>query len=507
MNMFPTLKLRIKNLAKWESSTIKVLGLVELMLGVALLMPAVIAMMYDEDPMIFVMPAPILLIFGIIQYIFFKRGPTLRPASGLMMIFLVWWIAFFVSAVPLYLYGMTVVDSLFQGISGFTATGSSIMVGDPATSHSLVFWTAFTQWAGGLAIIVLFLYLIPMMGLGGKAFLNNELAGSETYNFSMKISGAVSNFVAIYVLLSAVEVILLAINGVSVFNSVTMMFSTISTGGFMAGGSMADYSFAVQLVVLAFMFLGGTNFYLHYRAINKGELSAYRTSQEFIWAVIWVIAATVIIAASIFATGNGQALDIGGTLWDTFFSVISFGTTTGYTVVDQPFWPFATYIVFWVVMLVGFMSGSTSGGIKIYRFLIIKSYITNGVYKMFHPLAVKDVKMNNQSVNNDAVVSAVLVISMFVGAVVVSVFIVMLLEPSLSISESASMAIGAISNSGVNMGPVGFNDLRDATKIFLAVMMWVGRLEVIIALLLFTKTFWTDLITDVKGNRAKRKKV
>ncbi|AIZ56572.1 potassium transporter [Candidatus Methanoplasma termitum] len=502
--MFHTLKLRIKNIAIWESSTVKVLGLVELMLGMALLMPAVIAFMYDEDPMVFIVPAPILLILGAFQYLFFKRGQTLRPASGLMMIFLVWWIAFFVSAVPLYLYGMSFVDSLFQGISGFTATGASIMNG--ISSHSLVFWVAFTQWAGGLAIIVLFLYLIPMMGLGGKAFLNNELAGSESYNFSMKISGAVSNFVAIYVLLSAVEAILLVISGVSVFESVTTMFSTISTGGFMANGSMADYSFVVQFIVLAFMFLGGTNFYLHYRAIYKRELSAYRTSQEFIWTVISVIASTVIIMAIIFAIGNGQISDIGGTFWDTLFTVVSFGTTTGYAVVDQPFWPIATYVVFWLVMLAGFMSGSTSGGIKIYRFLIIKSYITNGVYKMFHPLAVKDVKMDNQSVNNDAVVSAVLVISMFIGTVVVSLLITIILEPSLSISESTGLAVAAISNSGVNMGTATFMELKDATKIFMAFMMWVGRLEVIIALLLFTKTFWSDLAMDIKGNRAKRGK-
>jgi len=499
--MFNATGARIKNMARWESNTVKLLGVIEIILGVALLTPAVIALFYHEDPMVFLYPVPILLILGIFQYIFFKSRETIKPAGGLLIIFVAWWLTFLVSAMPFYLSGFSFVNSLFESVSGFTTTGISIIT-DSTTPHSILFWGAITQWAGGIAIVVIFLFLIPMMGIGGKAFVNNELTGSDTYNFSMRIRSSVRNFISIYVLLSVVEAVLLIVSGVGVFESVTMMFSTISTGGFMAlGSSMADYPFAAQVIVLAFMFLGGTNFYLHYRALNKRDFSAYRTSQEFVWTVIWFLLATVILAVILLTNANIPTGDIGSTIWDTLFTVVSMGTTTGYLIVDQPVWPFAAYVMLWIVMLFGSMSGSTSGGIKIYRLLIIKSYISNGIYKMFHPRSVRDVKMDGHSVGEDAVVSAIVVVMMFVATLVVSIVFLLISEPGIGISESTGLSISVISNSGVNTGSVTFQELNDITKIFLTFMMWVGRLEVVIALLLFTRTFWSDLIMDVKSAR------
>ncbi|MCL1979189.1 MAG: hypothetical protein FWG60_03425 [Methanomassiliicoccaceae archaeon] len=505
--MFRSAKARVKNIARWESSSVKILGVIEIILGVSLIAPAVTALLYGEDPWIFIYPVPFLLILGTLQYLLFRNVEMIKPASGLMLMFAAWWVVFFVSSIPFFLYGFSFIDSLFESVSGFTTTGLSAM-GEPSMTYSILLWRALIQWAGGIAVVMIFLFLIPMMGIGGKAFVNNELAGSEAYNFSMRIKSAARNFISIYVLLSAVEVFLLMIGGVGLFESITMMFSTISTGGFMAGGgNMAEYSFPVQVIVLAFMFLGGTNFYLHYRAINKREFSSYRKSQEFIWTIVWFLAATVAIIAILLMNADDiLAVDLRDTVWYTLFTVVSFGTTTGYEIADQAAWPLAAVVIMWLVMLFGSMSGSTSGGIKIYRLLIIKSFVSNGIYRMFHPRSVRDVRVDGRSMSSDAVVSAMVVVLMFIIALLVSTIFLLVSEPGIDISESLGLSISAISNVGIETGGVAVPELSGISKVFLSFMMWVGRLEVVIALLLFTRTFWRDLIPDVRMSMRSPKK-
>ena len=492
----------MRNLARWENNTIRLMGVIEIVLGISLLVPAVAALYYGEDTMVFLYPVPFLLILGTLQYFLFRRGKAIKPAGGLLMIFLAWWITFFVSSIPFYLSGFSYVDSLFESVSGFTTTGISVIAG-AGTPQSILFWAALTQWAGGIAIVLVFLFLIPMMSIGGRTFVNNELVGSETHNFSLKVRSIVGNFISIYILLSVVEAVLLMISGVGPFESVTMMFSTISTGGFMAvGNSMQDYPFAAEVIVLAFMFLGGTNFYLHYRFLIKRDTTAYRTSQEFIWTVIWFLLATVVLLAIIvISSDNISSIDPGNTVWNTLFMVVSMGTTTGYQVVDNPVWPMAAYIIFWMVMLFGSMSGSTSGGIKIYRLLIIASFISNGVYRMFHPRSVRNVRMDGYTVNEDAVVSVIIVIIMFIGILVFSAIFFLVSEPGLSMTGSLGLSMSAITNTGAVVETAAFPTLTVASKIFMTFLMWVGRLEVVIALLIFSRTFWSDLIMDARGSR------
>ena len=500
--MFNGMHTRIKNLARWESTLVKLMGVIEIILGTALLFPAAVALFYDEDPMVFLYLVPILLILGMFQYLFFRRGGTIKPAGGMLIIFVAWWVTFFVSAIPYFLSGSSVVDSLFEGVSGLTTTGLSV-IGSASVPYSILFWGALTQWAGGISIVLVFLFLIPMMGIGGRALSNNELIGTETYNFSMKTKSAVKNFITIYILLSAVEAVLLMVTGVEPFESVTMMFSTISTGGFMAaGGSMADHSFATQVVVLAFMFLGGTNFYLHYRALKKRDFSAYRKSQEYVWTVIlFLIATFALLTITMMNIGSVSVTDAENILWNTLFTVVSVGTTTGYTIVDQSYWPLAGFVILWMVMLFGSMSGSTSGGIKIYRLLIIGSYVSNGIYKMFHPRSVRVVRADGHAVNEDAVVSAAVVIIMFIVVLIASTLFLLVSEPGMSITGSFGLSISAISNSGVNIGGMAVTELTEVSKVFLTFMMWVGRLEVVIALMMFTRTFWSDLIMDARSSR------
>lgn len=504
--MFYRLRVRIKSMARWESNAMKMLGVIEIILGLMLLAPMVIALIYGEDPTIFIYPIPFLLALGTAQYVLFKSNDSMKPATGMLMMFIAWWIAFFVSAIPFYLHGFSFIDSLFEGVSGFTTTGATIAGDIELLPYSILFWRSFTQWAGGIAVVMIFLFLIPMMGLGGKAFVNNELAGSQSYNFSMRMKNAAKNFISIYVLLSAVEVVLLLVSGIDMFDAVAITLSTISTGGFMVSGdSIASYSIVVQMIVLAFMFMGGTNFYLHYRALHKREFSAYKKSQEFIWTVIWFLLASVVVFLIIVFTATDLSTatmnNVGDTLWKSIFTVVSMGTTTGYTINDLSLWPHAAFMVLWVVMLFGSMSGSTSGGIKIYRLLILKSYITNGIYRMFHPRTVRDVRLDGHSVDNDTVVSAIVVIMMFMLTLLVSSVLLLLSEPGIAVAESVGLSISAIGNIGVNTGGIPFQDLTDLSKIFLSILMWAGRLEIVMVMLLLSKTFWLDLASAGRNKK------
>ena len=503
--MFSSLKFFIRNMAKYENNSLKILGMVEMVLGVMLIFPVLFAIYCGDDPMVFAYPIPFLLIFGTIQYLKFKSNSAMSAYIGMFTLFLSWGLAFIVSSIPFLLYGFSPVDSLFEGVSGFTTTGASTLVDFESLPRSLLLWRSFVQWAGGISIVMIFVFLIPMMGLGGRAFRNNELAGYDTYNFSMYMKTSAKHFISIYVLLTIAEVVLLLVAGVSTFDSVSMTLSTISTGGLMAtGDSVMSYSRIVQGIIMVFMFLGGTNFYLHYRAIYKKNPTAYIKSQEFIWTIIWFAIALVAISVIVLTHMSDAIIsDMGvatSTLWDTLFTVISVGTSTGYYTTDLAIWPQAAIMILWIMAVFGSMSGSTSGGVKVYRLLILKSYISNGIHKMFHPNDVRDVKIDGHSVDNQSVVSAVVVVALFLLTWVISILLLLAVEPDMGMDDAIGLSISALGNLGINTGGYEFYELSDISKIILSFVMWIGRMEVVMALLIFTKTFWAGVASGMRKN-------
>lgn len=495
----------LKRLERWESNSIKMLGMIELILGAMLLVPAVIALYCGEDSTLFLYPVPILFALGSFQYLFFSNRDSMSPVIGILMMTAAWIIAFAVSAVPFYAYGLSFVDSLFEGVSGFTTTGATIATDIESMPFSILFWRSFIQWAGGLAVVIIFMFLLPMIGLGGRTFFNNELSGSGFGNFSLRIKSAAWSFIAIYTVLTLAEVLILFTAGVNMFESVCMTFSTISTGGMMVrSDSIAGYSMIVQAVVLVFMLLGGTNFYLHYKALYRRDFRGYLKNQEFVWTVIWFLFATVAISA-IVITGIGtdilQIDQSAESIWNTLFTVVSLGTSTGYAVTDYTLWPVAAVAILWVVGIFGAMSGSTSGGIKIYRIMIVKTYISNGMYRIIHPRAVKDVKLDGYSVDKDTITSSIVVILLFLLTGLATIIILFVTEPGMDIINAVGLSMASLSNTGIGFGDYGpagtFAALTDTSKMFLAFIMWVGRLEIVMALVIFTRAFWKDAFRDM----------
>ena len=505
--MLLTARVWIKGLARWESSSMKIFGYMELVMGLMLTVPLMMSVYFGESPYPFLIPMPFLFIFGTLQCVFFKRSPRKSPATGILMIFMAWLIAFLVSSLPYYLSGFTLVDAIFEGVSTFTTTGSTVIYDFYSLSNGLQFWRFFVQWAGGISVVMIFLLLMPSLGFGGRALINNELSDSGSYNYSMRMRSAAKNFITLYMVLTLVEVVLLIATGLDAASSVSLAFSTVSAGGtIFQGNSLLSFGMDVQLIVLVFMFMAGTNFYLHVRALYGRDPKVYAKSQEFIWTIMIFMLATVVISLMVlnahWVEDGITASNVGTSIWEVAFTVVSMGTTTGFYISDFNAWPQTAFIILCMLSLFGAMSGSTSGGVKVYRVMILFSYIKNGMYKMLHPKAVNDVKINGHSLDRDVITSAVVVIFLFMAVAMLSTITLSILEPDMSLTDSLGASISALCNVGTGFGESGaFNNFyyfSDATKTFLAMVMWVGRMEVIMFLMLFTRIFWKDVINDAR---------
>ncbi len=486
----------------WESTTLRVLGMVEFMFGLLLLAPAVIAFFCGEDYRIFLLPVVPLLVLGAVQYHCFRIAKHFRAVNGLLLVGLVWAVMFLISMVPYLLTGMGLVDSFFESVSGVTTTGLSVMKNIEAHDTSLLVWRAMTMWVGGIMIVLAFMYMLPMFGIGRSLF-DNELSGSGSSDYSVRMQNAAKSFIIIYAILSLINFVLLLICGLHPLQAFCLMSTTISTGGLMTtDDSLVSMSNAVQLVTITFMFLGGTNFYLHYRAIFRREKKVYRSNSEFRTIALWFLAISVIIYALLTLEGQHYLTmsleDHARTFKNALFTTVSLGTTTGLYVEDFTTYPYQCQVLLLIVALIGASSGSTSGGIKFGRVRIIYEFLKNGFGKVVHPNAVYAVKIDGKSLDDSSVISAMTVFMMFVITMTVSSVLFMII--GYDMVDSFALSISSVSNGGMgfgNFGPTGnYADMSDWTKIVLIVLMWIGRLEIVTALVMLTPGFWKELLSD-----------
>ena len=517
--MLEAAKLRIQSYARWKNNTIHSLGLIEIAFGLLLLVPAVVALAYGEDPVWFLAPAPVMLVAGSVQCTLFYSDHRMAPSICILMLTFMWFMAFIVMAVPFAMYGLPWYDAFFESVSGFTTTGATIVSGDMYTElpRSIMFWRSFTQWIGGIAIVIIFMLLLPMMGVGGRMFLNNELSGSDTANLSYKMKSVALSFIIVYGVLTIIEIALLLLCGVNMFESACMTLSNISTGGMMTrADSISSYGTAVKAIVLVFMFLGGTNFFLHYRAIYKREFLAYFKNREFVNTLFWFLSISVLVTG--LCVYNSGSDDLYAKFSGALFTVVSVGTTTGYSITNfDEIWPVAASFALCAVGLVGAMAGSTSGGMKVYRAMIMRSFVSYTFHKMIHPNSIQDIRLGRDStVNDDTLMSTLMICILFIGVTFVSAVFFCIAEPAVgeNILDAMGLAIATVGNVGMGLGSFGpsgsLTELTVLSKMVMCFLMWIGRLEVFMVLILFTRTFWKDIhinvnvvVTNKNGNSAR----
>jgi trk system potassium uptake protein TrkH len=381
-------------------------------------------------------------------------------------------------------------DAFFEMMSGFTTTGSTILKDVEALPHGLLFWRSMTHWLGGMGIIVLSLAILPLLGIGGMQLFQAEVAGPSKEKLHPRVTETAKRLWAIYIILTFAEVILLLFGGMSLFDALCHSFGTMATGGFSTKNASIAYfnSPFIEYVIVFFMFLGGTNFSLHYLALH-GKLNSYFKDEEFKFYFTFILL-TVGLTTSYLFFVNNQALE--SSFRHSAFSIMTVLSSTGFATVDYEAWaPFFTQF-FLFLLLFGACAGSTSGGVKMIRYhLLIKNGILE-LKRLIHPSAVIPVRYNNRSVSSEIIskVSSfvLLYLAIFGISSVIMAFLGLELQSAMG-SVAASMA-----NIGPGLGSTGpvsnYSQVPEVGKWILSFLMLIGRLEIFSVLIIFSPAFW-----------------
>ena len=475
---------------------LKVLGLLLLVEGIAMLIAMAVALLYGEhDAMAFLISAVINLGSGaLITLLTWKAKKDIGKREGFVIVTMVWIVFSLFGSFPYMISGAipNFTDAFFETISGFTTTGSSILNDIESLPHGILFWRSISQWLGGMGIIVLSLAILPVFGIGGMQLFIAEVPGPTPDKISPRITQTAKTLWGIYMLFTAAETLLLWAGGMSFYDAICHGFTTMATGGFSTKqASIAHWSSPyIQYVITVFMFLAGTNFTLSYLAM-KGKFSSIFKDEEFKYYGIIILSFTAIITIGLLVSSH---LQFEPAFRDSIFQVVSIVTTTGYATADYLLWkPILTMLIF-ALFFFGGSAGSTGGGIKIMRIVLLSK---NGYYelkRLIHPHAIIPVKFNKHSVDSKIVTNVLAFFMLYMVIFFVSTIIFTLIEPDMESSMGAVAT--SLGNIGPGLGSVGpaenFYHIKPIGKWFLSFLMLLGRLELFTVLVLFSPTFWKE---------------
>jgi trk system potassium uptake protein TrkH len=376
-------------------------------------------------------------------------------------------------------------------MSGFTTTGASILTDIETLPKGILFWRSLTHWIGGMGIIVLSLAILPILGIGGMQLFVAEVPGPVPDKLHPRIAGTAKRLWGIYVLLTVAETILLLLGGMNFFDSLCHTFGTVATGGFSTqNASIAGYSPYIQYVIILFMILAGTNFTLHYLSLS-GRFSSVWKNEEYRYYLKLLLAFTVIIAALLILKTE---INTEKAFRDSFFQVVSITTTTGYVTTDYLAWPSFIWILLFFLMFTGGSAGSTGGGMKAVRQLMVLKSSAVDLRRLVHPRAFIPVRLNDKAVPRDIVsnILAFFVLYMLIFGFGTMIMVVI----GLDFDTAIGSVIATLGNIGPAIGDVGPVDNYSAIpmggKWFLSFLMLLGRLELFTVLILFSPKFWTE---------------
>ncbi|MCP4572991.1 MAG: TrkH family potassium uptake protein [bacterium] len=472
----------------------KVLAFLLLVTAACLLLPAVVAVIYREpDWRDFLITSGIGAAVGGLALTLLRGAPDLRVREGFAVVALGWLVVGLLGSLPFWLSGQIpdFTDAVFESISGFSTTGSSILTDIEGRSHAILFWRTMTHWLGGMGIVLLALAILPLLGVGGMQLFRAEVPGPVAERLTPRIRETAKLLWGVYVLLTALEVVALLLAGMSLFDAVCHAFATMATGGFSNNdSSVGGYgSPAVEWVIIVFMFLAGVNFSLHFMALT-GRWRGYARDEEFRFYGVIILLSTALITTVLL--GASFYPDAGTTVRHALFQVLAIVTTTGFGTADYLLWPPFTHALLLVLMAVGGCAGSTGGGIKVMRVLILLKHAKLELRKMLHPRGVFTVWFNNRPLSPGLQTNVLGFFLLFMVVYIAGVLILTLGGRDLVTSVGATAA--SIGNIGPGLGLVGpasnYSALLAWEKWLLMLMMIIGRLELFTVLVLFLPSGW-----------------
>jgi len=414
-----------------------------------------------------------------------KRSEALTVASMA-------WITFgLVASIPFMLYGFTPIDALFEGVSGITTTGATILTSFDIPK-SLLFWRSFTQWLGGMGIIVLFVAILPQFAVAGRQMFYAEAPGPTEEKFTPRIKNTASALWLVYSTLTALCAICLYFAGMPIFDCICNAMSTLSAGGFSPNPqSIGGYhSNTIVMIIFIFMFIAGTSFVIQSKALQKADLRLFWKSEEFRFYTKITLLISLILAFYLWTENN---FSITHSLTAALYQVLSLATSTGSSSENYHLWCLDAKLILFMAMFVSSCSGSAGGGVKMTRWLLIWKYVKNEMYKILHPNAVMSIKIDKIVVSNSVIKQTIFFMLGFFAIFGLTALLITLQEEDLVIGVSSAIAsLGDIGPGfGATIGPMGsYANVSVLTKIIFIFNMLVGRLEIIPFLVLLHKDFW-----------------
>ena len=463
--------------------------------GLAMLVPAGVALLYHEPHWLAFVTSSILSCFIGGNLLFMNRGApkNLSHKDGFMLTALTWLIIGLLGAMPLYFTGVapTVIDAAFESFSGLTTTGATVLTGLDEMSKGVLFWRAMLQWLGGMGVVVLAIAILPFLGIGGMQIYKTEMAGVVKDKLQPRMQETAKLLWGVYLFITASCAVYYFTFGMNAFDAISHAFTTIATGGF----ANYDNSFGhfenpmLEWGAIFFMLIGGANFALHYTALHRLSLKGYAQDQEYrlYLTCLFIISIAVFIswglAADSFAEANFR---------DSLFNVVSIATTTGYATADYSLWsPFVCMMMI-VLMCWGGCSGSTSGGLKMMRVMLIAKQGQRELMRLLHPRSVQTIKINGQPVSGEVRQAVWSFVGLFFAVFVVLTLCVSFM--GVPMIEAFSSVAATITSAGPGLGEVGpagnFANLPQAAKVLLCFSMVTGRLEVFTILVVLSPGFW-----------------
>lgn len=472
---------------------LKVLGAI-LIIESLLMVPSYIIALYTNgnDKFSFIFTIILTAIIGLMLITRKKTTNKISARDGFAIVTFGWISASLLGALPLYLAGNTVtyIDALFEIVSGFTTTGASILSNIEALPMGTLFWRSFTHWIGGMGILVFTLALLPALGIQGFQIFKAESPGPVAGKIAPRLRDTAKILYTTYIALTLLEVILLMIGGMSVYDAFVYTFGTVGTGGFATkNASVGAYdSTYIHLVISTFMVLSGVNFSLYYSGF-KGKVGDIFKDEELRLYLIIIGLAVISISLDLILTSYGS---IGIAFRDAYFQVSSIITTTGYSTVDFDLWPTFSKGILLLLMFIGACAGSTAGGMKVIRILVMLKIIKREIGKSFHPRAIMPIKVNGKIMHTETVSGIVAFLSLYLFIFIVSTLLISL--EGVDLESAISSVVATLSNIGPGLGFVGptqnFGAYSQITKILFTILMLLGRLELFTVIALFAPRNW-----------------
>ncbi len=474
-------------------SLLKITGLIMIITGGAFIACVPVALIYSESLSPFLWPALISFVPGLALYLAMPnmQREKINIRDGYLNVTLSWILLALLGTMP-YLFSSSVsgfTNALFETMSGFTTTGATVIGNVEILPKSILFWRSLTHWIGGVGVILLVIVILPNMQSGGYHLFTLE--SSMKQKILPKTRSIAYIILSIYLVITGLEVILLSLGDMNLFDSICHSFATVSTAGFSTRNtSISEYSPYVQNVIGVFMFLGGVSYIVYYFLV-RFEFRKIADFEE-LWFYIFFVTGATIIVTLILYTGTDRNLAL--SLRHGFFQVISQMTGTGFATTDYMLWPHGGWFIMILLMPAGGCTGSTTGGIKMARHLITLRNLKVVFQRFQHQHAVIPIKINDRIIPDSLNITILSFILLYIGLTLAGMIAIHF--TGVPLIEAVGASTSAISNVGPGLGASGnfghYNGFTVSAKIIMTALMLIGRLEIFTILTLFTRSFWKN---------------